>query len=1199
MKVKTLMMPLLACLLGCASINFTSNASLEKVDAAYSSVEYNKTFSEGLDSNWQKINDSSNNFYLEGNSPSAKLSSFDYNNGSFRSTNSLTVPSSSTLVYDFTLDFSNMGTGEHYLCFSPLYDGAFLSAWGNMMYLKTGDKRLKWTAGNPSEVDLTTTSWDDCCSNNKISLRIFFNAGSSGVAAGSFHMFAYNPTKGAYDYIIYSPAGFTYNTTGYVWFGGNQLTGNNISASLSDIKIGYAADANAASAGNITNLIDATNNIQSNFTHDAGASSNVQFIAGAKQFKYNSPISSSGLLCNSVAVSSSAVQTGLAATVTLKQTYTNTGSNKLVGIVAGASLTETTINQGYGAGLYVDGSGNVQAAIRNLNDNSNVAVSPLGVTAASLIDAELIETLEIYTNYIKLSFNVGTLSSGLTANVTVNGYAGVVSSDISSGTAQGKLNSFKIVGKAEVIKNGRYLDLGFDYQSDLNAFDPAQNPEGQSRITWSISNSKLSFSDPHTGEFLNTRGEYANFTLTTEIVASASSFEWMGFTIGSNTRYSASNNFIANDLYYVTASEAVYFDHGGDQTKASHGVTLGTNTHLFIKLEAIDGTVSVYVSSTSTFGSAVITIQNKKTDGFIGIAYTEGVSYSIESFKLVNNDSSSPVNPTITTGTTSTSVVIGNSVSGVVSASSAYSNNCSYKITDKSEFSGLGVLSMTEGGSWTFDCSTSVSKGGEHTFTYEANDFGLKSTGTITIRIKTDAVAGIAIVTNNTFLKTEFNVGDAFTSYGLTVRALEDVDDPTVYNALAPDQYVVDSSNVDMSKAGTYTVKVSLAVNEEIFTTYDISVIENPLLPLSIGPGIATTSYNYEHGSESKIEIGCDFKGDSLTSIKFNNTVLTSPKDYTLSDSSITLKASFLETLNEGSHEFIAYISTGGTKFVVNVTLGGSSDPSPAVITNPQTFIKGQESLFITVDMKGEAFKSIELDTNAIDSKKYEVGSNSITIQGNLFDNLASGKHTITIKTEGGIASLNLFVKEQNQKPVPVTTLPPTFGSGSLNYNVNSGLTLSNTFDLKDQTLSYVLGNGYILTNGVDYEINGNNLILKNEYLGQFLPAETLNVSFVTYGGKGSFTVLMTGEFPSTVPTVSKSLINVESENVVTLDTKGFELQYIEYKGYELQGNLDFTYVDGKLTIKEYFYSDLADGNHPLTIVTNGGSVVLTLHVGN
>ena len=173
--------------------------------------------------------------------------------------------------------------------------------------------------------------------------------------------------------------------------------------------------------------------------------------------------------------------------------------------------------------------------------------------------------------------------------------------------------------------------------------------------------------------------------------------------------------------------------------------------------------------------------------------------------------------------------------------------------------------------------------------------------------------------------------------------------------------------------------------------------------------------------------------------------------DYTLSEGTLTLKSTLLETLNNGVQTF--KITTNvGTTLVLRVNVRS------AVSLTPQTALKAKigqfEDITVKVELVGEdAVRSIHLNGETLTDV---LEGDIVTLSAEMLNRLHAGEYELTVVTENGSASVIITVEAIAQQA-------PVLGEGQedeISVDLNAAEDIVVKVDLKDGADRYVLLNG-------------------------------------------------------------------------------------------------------------------------------------------
>lgn len=262
-------------------------------------------------------------------------------------------------------------------------------------------------------------------------------------------------------------------------------------------------------------------------------------------------------------------------------------------------------------------------------------------------------------------------------------------------------------------------------------------------------------------------------------------------------------------------------------------------------------------------------------------------------------------------------------------------------------------------GSPLFTCYATGSTTGESVKIYKKNDTG---SGAITAKVPESlTIAGAT---------TTYSVGDEYSFDGTVTLVYSDTSTET----LSASDYTVNSSNVDMTTAGTYTVPVTYNADNSVFGTYSVTVSDGGTASTPVTATLTLSSSN-KFGTTS---------GSTLTDDQGNTWTLstTSTTTYIQNSYSSQYAGQQLGTAKSNVSYTISSTLSGATITSVSVTAAaGSSTPTYDISVGTSSWKSGSLSTTSTTytgtgSASGQVV--ITLDQNS-GSKAMYLGAISIT----------------------------------------------------------------------------------------------------------------------------------------------------------------------------------------------------------------------------
>lgn len=180
-------------------------------------------------------------------------------------------------------------------------------------------------------------------------------------------------------------------------------------------------------------------------------------------------------------------------------------------------------------------------------------------------------------------------------------------------------------------------------------------------------------------------------------------------------------------------------------------------------------------------------------------------------------------------------------------------------------------------------------------------------------------------------------------------------------------------------------------------------------IPFIIVQGTApfsTTPYTFEKGTATDFSIPHYIDLSIVEGLYLGSTLLTPTTHYTVTETHLTLKASYLNSLTPQNHEFTVKTKTSGVEFTFSVSI-----PMVAPTTSSMTFpydVKDQANLIIPIELHNFNITSVNYKGTPITAWTYSEGN--LTILASVFDGERLGNKTLVITTPGGSLYLTVAV---------------------------------------------------------------------------------------------------------------------------------------------------------------------------------------------
>jgi hypothetical protein len=275
-----------------------------------------------------------------------------------------------------------------------------------------------------------------------------------------------------------------------------------------------------------------------------------------------------------------------------------------------------------------------------------------------------------------------------------------------------------------------------------------------------------------------------------------------------------------------------------------------------------------------------------------------------------------------------------------------------------------------------------------------------------------------------------------------------------------------------------FTLETTKGNFELLVDIYDIRAEVDPMTVL------------YNKALNQNVEFEVDLNDQELVQIKLGDTVLQ-PANYTMVETALTLKNTFLSTLAVGEYQLLIE-TTGGSRFVdFEIVAGLAAFPTQAF-----DFTKGTNTnveVAHNIDLSIiESFTTAEV---AVAEADYTVNATTLTLNAAYLNTLAIGEHVFTVETATDGVEFTFTIT--------VIALAPTVTEDELTFDVNVDDSLEIAVDLKGMPLTEVRFND-VSTTLYTY---ASGMLTLNKSLLENLPLGDQSIEIETDGGMVEVTV--------------------------------------------------------------------------------------------
>lgn len=305
---------------------------------------------------------------------------------------------------------------------------------------------------------------------------------------------------------------------------------------------------------------------------------------------------------------------------------------------------------------------------------------------------------------------------------------------------------------------------------------------------------------------------------------------------------------------------------------------------------------------------------------------------------------------------------------------------------------------------------------------------------------------------------------------------------------------------------------------------------------------------------------------------------VVSDSHYTFNNGLLTIKATSLDALKEGSYSYIIEGNNTEKTFTFNII-----DTRPVVTESLDDYQASlKQHVNVKLNLKGFKLTKVLADDANLTSNDYTLNNDTLTIKNNFLETLETGLHTFTVVTSEGSATFDLNIVQGDE---PVVENEKEFTKGKDNdvtFTVNIPLDDIKEIKLDDNALE-------------DYTLEDNKLTIKSSYL-MTLNKGSYEFTILTDYAQFTFTIEVKVEKPVVVGDQEKTFTKDETEDVTfNIDTKGLDIISITNDDTLLTTE-DYTFDENVLTINSTYLNEFTDDIN-LVVKTEAGEVTLTINI--
>ena len=281
-----------------------------------------------------------------------------------------------------------------------------------------------------------------------------------------------------------------------------------------------------------------------------------------------------------------------------------------------------------------------------------------------------------------------------------------------------------------------------------------------------------------------------------------------------------------------------------------------------------------------------------------------------------------------------------------------------------------------------------------------------------------------------------------------------------------------------------------------------------------------TANFDKYASSTGYKDISVLLDGNALSGIKNGGAGLTKDTDYTVSDSTVTIKKEYLATLSTGNTELTLCFSTGN-EAKLTVTVSDSTPQNSTVSLTTANFDKNaqkQADVTVTLTLNGNTLSGIRNGSAELkEGADYTVSDSTVTIKKEYLATLSTGNTELTLCfSTGNEAKLTVTVSDSTPQNSTVSLTTANFDK-----NAQKQADVTVTLTLNGNTLSGIRNGNAELKEGADYTVSGSTVAILKSYLAK-QPVGTATLTFHFSAGSNAALVVTVGDTTS-----SKGIISV------------------------------------------------------------------------
>ncbi len=219
--------------------------------------------------------------------------------------------------------------------------------------------------------------------------------------------------------------------------------------------------------------------------------------------------------------------------------------------------------------------------------------------------------------------------------------------------------------------------------------------------------------------------------------------------------------------------------------------------------------------------------------------------------------------------------------------------------------------------------------------------------------------------------------------------------------SLSGTEFKLKAAYLDTLEAGSHSFVIKTSAGNLSLAVEIIVVVPQP----AVTPGQG--AYTLESGTD--VVFALDLDGAAFEAIEQGGTAIAESA-YTLEGTVLTIKSSYLETLEDGDYIFAVKTDAGDVDFTIKIT-AAAYVPVPELTPDAATYnLFSGYDLSLGLDLDGATLESITLDDVAVPAENYAVETQSLKLLASYLDTLAAGEYEFSMVTSAGSVPFTVTV---------------------------------------------------------------------------------------------------------------------------------------------------------------------------------------------